>query len=412
MTPYSRIPMALVNGKYSASIPAQSNNSTVSYFVLAKSATGYMPFTRSSFFVGLDTIRPIITVQDTIKNLIKTVGPYSISAVMSDDIGIDTTSAVVKYKINGGSELSAVMTKILGNTYRGDIVPPTALSSGDIVTYHIAVSDVSQLKNSGRYPMQGERQFMIGREMVDDFENPLSGKWDLGNWNYTAKQRFRGASSITDSPDSNYKPNIMRIATYNHTLDLTPFSKAILTLYQRYNIHTSDTAFIDVTQNGMDWVNVRTFNGVNLFWKKENIDLSFLSGGTNSKVSIRLRIKSDGTDESDGIYIDEMEILTDQLTTTVDIASVQLPTQFSLAQNFPNPFNPVTMIQFSLPVASPVSLTLYDVLGREIKRMVDDVFDAGVHSYRFDGGSLASGLYYYRIAAGSYSNVKKMILVK
>jgi hypothetical protein len=412
MTPYSRIPMALVNGKYSASIPAQSNNSVVSYFVLVKSAAGYLPFTRSSFFVGLDTIRPTISVQDTIKNSIKTGGPYAISAVMSDDIGIDTSGAVIKYKINGGSEMSASMANILDNTFKGEIVPSTSLSAGDIITYYITVSDVSQLKNTGRYPPQGEKQFIIGREVIDDFENPESGNWDLGLWNYTSKQKYRGSNSITDSPDSNYKSNNDRNAIYNHGMNLSPFSKALLTLYQRFNIHTTDTAFIAVSHNGTDWVNVRAFSGVNLFWKKENIDLSFLTGGTHSQIKIRLRMKSDGANESDGIYIDDMEILTDQLTTTVDGVPSLNPTQYVLSQNFPNPFNPVTTIQFTLPVASPVSLTLYDVLGREVKRMIDDFYEAGDYSYRFDGTKFASGLYYYRFSSGSFTNVKKMILVK
>jgi hypothetical protein len=88
------------------------------------------------------------------------------------------------------------------------------------------------------------------------------------------------------------------------------------------------------------------------------------------------------------------------------------PQEFSLAQNTPNPFNPSTMVSYQLPVASAVKLTVYDMLGREVATLVNEMKDAGSYSVRFDGAGFSSGAYIYRLEAGSFVQTKRMLLVK
>lgn len=85
---------------------------------------------------------------------------------------------------------------------------------------------------------------------------------------------------------------------------------------------------------------------------------------------------------------------------------------YSLAQNFPNPFNPVTTIQFNIPTSSNVKLTVYDAVGKEVSVLLGENLAAGVHSAIWDGANFSSGVYYYRIEAGQYSETRKMILMK
>ena len=89
-----------------------------------------------------------------------------------------------------------------------------------------------------------------------------------------------------------------------------------------------------------------------------------------------------------------------------------LPSEYSLAQNYPNPFNPVTNIVYTLPTAEKVLLRIYDVLGREIKILVNEEQTAGSHNISFDASTLSSGVYYYRLEAGRYSQVQKMVYLK
>lgn len=94
----------------------------------------------------------------------------------------------------------------------------------------------------------------------------------------------------------------------------------------------------------------------------------------------------------------------------------ELPTKFSLEQNYPNPFNPVTTIRYALPVASNVTLKIYDVLGQEVATLVEGIQEAGFKEVEWDASNAATGIYYYRITAmmeaDAFTVAKKMMLVK
>jgi len=86
--------------------------------------------------------------------------------------------------------------------------------------------------------------------------------------------------------------------------------------------------------------------------------------------------------------------------------------KFSLANNYPNPFNPSTKIQYSLPTNEFVSLKVYDIIGREVATLVNQQQSAGVYDVSFNASNLTSGIYFYKIDAGSFVDVKKMMLIK
>ncbi|MFZ4619326.1 MAG: T9SS type A sorting domain-containing protein [Bacteroidota bacterium] len=92
--------------------------------------------------------------------------------------------------------------------------------------------------------------------------------------------------------------------------------------------------------------------------------------------------------------------------------SSALPTEFEVYQNYPNPFNPMTTIRFSVPTTVKVVLRVYDAIGREVSTLADGYREPGFYTEYFDGSKLASGVYYYKLTAGSFSEIKKMLLVK
>jgi len=89
-----------------------------------------------------------------------------------------------------------------------------------------------------------------------------------------------------------------------------------------------------------------------------------------------------------------------------------VPSSYTLEQNYPNPFNPATTIAYSIPQESQVSLKIYDVMGREVVELVSGKQLAGAYSVEFDAASLASGTYFYKLTAGEFISVKKMVLLK
>jgi hypothetical protein len=89
-----------------------------------------------------------------------------------------------------------------------------------------------------------------------------------------------------------------------------------------------------------------------------------------------------------------------------------VPKDFVLQQNFPNPFNPSTTIRYAVPQTSPVIIKVYDLTGQEVATLVNEVKEAGTYEVKFDAGKLASGVYIYRMTAGEFTSVKKMNVLK
>jgi Secretion system C-terminal sorting domain len=106
------------------------------------------------------------------------------------------------------------------------------------------------------------------------------------------------------------------------------------------------------------------------------------------------------------------DLIRGSVTTGIAIGNIEVPARFAWSQNYPNPFNPTTVISGQCPVASVIRLVVYDVLGREVAVMADGRYAAGRYTFSFDGAKLASGVYFYRLTAGSFVSTKKMILTK
>ena len=120
------------------------------------------------------------------------------------------------------------------------------------------------------------------------------------------------------------------------------------------------------------------------------------------------------SDVGDGEWIDAWintgESFEPWLSTAAEQAGI--PVEYSLKQNFPNPFNPSTVISYQLAALSHVNLSVYDIAGRRVAELVNGWREAGQHEVTFDASNLASGMYFYQIQAGDYSAVRKMVLVK
>ncbi|MBK6876599.1 MAG: T9SS type A sorting domain-containing protein [Ignavibacteria bacterium] len=99
-------------------------------------------------------------------------------------------------------------------------------------------------------------------------------------------------------------------------------------------------------------------------------------------------------------------------TNSIVQTSSEIPDGFELVQNFPNPFNPSTKINYRLQVAGVTRLVVIDLMGREVAELVNEYHSPGSYEYKFDASNLSSGVYYYKITAGEFVSVKKMLLVK
>jgi hypothetical protein len=150
--------------------------------------------------------------------------------------------------------------------------------------------------------------------------------------------------------------------------------------------------------------NVGTIIDLNTY-QVTNIPLGGISGGVITSALLYGTNIFVGT-ETGGVFRAQLSTLT-----SVN-EEKELPNDFSLSQNYPNPFNPTTTIAFSLPSKSYVSLKIFDALGREVSVLVSEEMTAGTYSKQWNANSLPSGVYFYRLQAGSLTETKKLTLLR
>lgn len=199
----------------------------------------------------------------------------------------------------------------------------------------------------------------------------------------SGQQRFINRVNYTDR---NYTSNSRRQAAFNgqahsHMFQIGSKIKIKLTNLDRVK---EDTAFFGPTN---PFVLPVMKNGTNNIYVSNNcyIDLPILSGSAGVT----------------GLFAEDNESLTDSE-----------PNKFSLSQNFPNPFNPSTAIEYSIAKNEHVQLKVYDLLGREVAVLVNEMQVPGSYNVIFNAQDLSSGIYFYRICTASFADVKRMILVK
>jgi hypothetical protein len=247
----------------------------------------------------------------------------------------------------------------------------------------------------------------------DNAENGF-GNWTTNqSWNTTNQYSYSPVNSFTDSPSGNYINKADNSMTLKNSLNVSAYNQLTLSFWHRYNTQaTKDFCRVEVSSNGgTSWVQITSYSGnLNTMTKVEADVTNYKS----SNFKIRFRLISDRSTVADGWYVDDIKITgkTSGTQITNITGNNNLPGNYSLLQNYPNPFNPVTTIKFDLPTDNFVTLKIYDMLGREVATLVDNKLSAGTHSLNWNASQFSSGIYFYRLTAGDFKDVKRMILIK
>jgi hypothetical protein len=168
---------------------------------------------------------------------------------------------------------------------------------------------------------------------------------------------------------------------------------------------------VQLLANGTADVRMQLMNGDDYVWEASAIDANSPLATTkfncvcfaiNNTTTTAMRLEAvKVTKPAEHIVLDVQAEVSDLI-----------PTQYTLEQNYPNPFNPTTTIKFGLPRNSEVKLVIYDVLGQVAAEFAKKAMNAGYHEITFDASHLSSGIYFYKLEAGDFVNVKKMMLLK
>jgi len=149
-----------------------------------------------------------------------------------------------------------------------------------------------------------------------------------------------------------------------------------------------------------------------------NVTVSIPKSSYNYPTNAKLRFMGDASNNSDDVYIDEIQFrglgsgAASTMAAGVEVSApgaIEGPA-FGLAQNYPNPFERETVIRFSLPAEEEVNIAVFDVTGRRVATVADGSFTAGDHRVRWDARSVSTGIYFYRIRAGENVATRRMMV--
>jgi len=216
---------------------------------------------------------------------------------------------------------------------------------------------------------------------------------------------FKVSFKNTDSTSLNNFDNDGLIACYNSTSWApSEIGWNIITLTTQFNYNPTKNLLIDICYNNTTWTSYSTVScsyAPGMYYGRYN-DLADPLGGCGYTAWTLTAGPVGRANTQFGI----------SNLISVTNSSNNIPENYSLSQNYPNPFNPVTKINFAIPKQGFVSLKIYDMLGREVKTLVNEVRQAGYFSVDFNASEYASGVYFYRLETKNFTDVKKMMLIK
>ncbi len=235
---------------------------------------------------------------------------------------------------------------------------------------------------------------------------------DIGDLTYFIDYFF-GAGEAPVAPCSQSQPSTAKlrhdIGINSHYADgatvITINSSVDFRGIQLELIGDADGIPISRTAAQLELVYSGTENGL-------KIGLCDLNGVETLRAGEYELLSIDGAYEVTGALLSDLEHRTVVPVINGSAKEAPLPGDFALYQNHPNPFNPITEIGFYLPTASRARLEIYNIMGQKVATLVDSELSMGEHSFSFDGGSVASGVYFYRLETATGSQTRKMVLMK
>lgn len=310
---------------------------------------------------------------------------------------------------------SSSWNNVSGSTtpgYVGDYDNDGRVRASDLLEFALAWGgdhgDVQQA-TANLFPYDGDYPLINPRASDDNLDHrdlaAFTGQWNalIGN----SKREFLAKTS-DQSPEKLRVPSLesfsfsprlddvgdIRFASFQitHSADIKVDS-LVFTRPSSFRLHRIDSAETVVF---VDYVDFKAWNG------EAEALFTVYAGATGAEGESIISILSSaglGGDEPAFEQFQQFEV-------------EELPQEFALGKNYPNPFNPSTNIEYALPQEVAVSLKVYDALGREVATLVNSIQPAGKYTVRFDASRLSSGVYFYRMQSGSYVNVQKMLLVK
>ncbi|NNM33386.1 MAG: T9SS type A sorting domain-containing protein [Gemmatimonadetes bacterium] len=381
-----------------------------------------------------------------------TGSPILASATVSSSnalFPVDASSVQLTYSVDGGVDASVPMTDS-GSSYDGTI---PGQSEGTLISYFLeasatggapifAPSEPNSVRHSFLVGTQTqallyEMEATSGWSVNDGTDNATTGIWERGdphqvilNGTTILMTGNDHTPSGTDCWVTGNLPGAVdgqddvdggKTTLLSPIFDATGMFRPAIRYYRWYTNNLggdpgSDVWRVDISNDGgSTWSPVENTTGSSTAWTKIIFQIENVTTPTNN-MRMRFIAEDAGGGSLVEAAVDDWELIEFEAATGIG-DDPTLPSIYALAQNQPNPFNPVTEIRFALPASGPTRLNVYDLAGRRVATLVDEVRTAGRHTVSWNGTdaagvAVASGVYVYKLESGDFQQTKRMVLVK
>ncbi|MBD3219987.1 T9SS type A sorting domain-containing protein [bacterium] len=360
---------------------------------------------------------------------------------------VDPSSFVLNYRVDGGTYTEVPMSAD-GEEFVADV---PAQAYGSVVEYYISARNtLGDLGTSPRTAPEALHYFETDESFSDEMElatawtvgadddNASTGIWERADPQPTSSSGYTVQLGDDHTPDpgtqcwvtgalagsgaGSFDVDGGKTTLYSPVFDLAGGMDVQIAYWRYYsnnrgNAPSQDDWIVDISNDGgQTWTSVENTSVSNTTWQQIAIELDDYFA-----VPDQVQLRFVASDEGDGslveAMVDDFTLVGTFLDPTAadDMPGIEL--EFALAQNHPNPFNPVTTVSFSLDRAGPAALRVFDTRGRLVRTLVSEDLPAGAHevTWRGDdegGRPVASGVYFYRLEAGDQQASRRMLLVK
>ena len=377
------------------------------------------PFSSYKFNIGIDNVSPEVELITQVEDQFYPSGSFDVISIASDNIGINS---VELFWQAGDNQIQSIVCEEshdqdLGAVYVGSI-SYNGIAPGTAIRYWAVATDASSQSNQSQ---SDENHFYISDQYaLGNFENESSmDAWDLRDWgrqyvNHIIKW------AINDSPNGLYSPNAYNACYLIEPINLTHFTKAYIKFKSGELLMPGDYGYVQVKRgDSPNWTNIMTvssWNNQEMFERYINLN-SYLN---EEELYFRLLMTSDLSDESQGWYVDDINLVLNQdmpPNVNTDSNINNIPNKLTLNPSYPNPFNPNTKISFDLPKSSKVKLQIVDINGRGIANLLSNSLDSGTYNVNWNGTSdsgvnMSSGIYFIILNVDGSILTQKLSLIR
>ena len=411
---------------YIGSLTPSGENGIMHYYMAFNTQNGERvtkpygaPFSSYKFNIGIDNVSPEVELITQVEDQFYPSGSFDVISIASDNIGINN---VELFWQAGDNQIQSIVCEEshdqdLGAVYVGSI-SYNGIAPGTAIRYWAVATDASSQSNQSQ---SDENHFYISDQYaLGNFENESSmDAWDLRDWgrqyvNHIIKW------AINDSPNGLYSPNAYNACYLIEPINLTHFTKAYIKFKSGELLMPGDYGYVQVKRgDSPNWTNILTvssWNNQEMFERYINLN-SYLN---EEELYFRLLMTSDLSDESQGWYVDDINLVLNQdmpPNVNTDSNINNIPNKLTLNPSYPNPFNPNTKISFDLPKSSKVKLQIVDINGRGIANLLSNSLDSGTYNVNWNGTSdsgvnMSSGIYFIILNVDGSILTQKLSLIR